>query len=103
MVRHTSDNVQSVIYRWKRSLQGRLSRFSIGNSWADKVKGLSPPQNQTPLIPSSIPLNIETDISHQIVQEHIIAEKEFFKEQQKVQGVTDGTLYRNDFSSLMIL
>ena len=50
-------------------------------------------------MPSSIPLNKETDISHQIVQEHIIAEKEFFKDQQKVHGGTDGTLHRNDFLS----
>ena len=54
-------------------------------------------------MPSSIPLNIETDISHQIVQEHIIAEKKFFKDQQKVQGGTDGTLHPNAFPSLMIL
>ena len=41
-------------------------------------------------MPSSLPLNVETDISHQIVQEHIIAEKEFFKDQQKSQNNTDG-------------
>ena len=103
MMKIISDHLQSVNYKWKHSLQGRLSRFRIGNSWADKVKGMSPPQNQTPLMPSSIPLSIETDISHQIVQEHIIAEKEFFKDQQKVQGGTDGTLHRNAFPSLMIL
>ena len=70
-----------------------LLHFSIGNSWADKVKGMSPPQTQTPLMPSSIPLNIEADINHQIVQEHIIAEKEFFKDQEKGQDATDG-MYR---------
>ena len=41
-------------------------------------------------MPSNLPFNVEADIKQQIVQEHIIAEKEFFKEQQKSQNNTEG-------------
>ncbi len=63
-----------------------VCHYSIGNSWADKVKGKSPPHGLivTPLQPTNLTQNTETEVQQQIMQEHLIVEKEFFKEESRI-------------------